>query len=142
MARYCEVCYHPERQQIENDLIDSGPGNSFKDLSSRYKVKPATLLNHKENHMATIADRAVTILNKQCEEKGINRVLSSVEVLDLIIAKAPEILDTVGMRDILSALKLKHEILGDIKEEKKVKLEWIENIIPEDEVKEECITKN
>jgi hypothetical protein len=135
MPRHCDICYHPERQQIENDMLDGGPGNSFKELSARFKVKPSTLLNHKENHMATIADEAVRILNEKCKEEGVNRVLNSVEVLDLIIAKAPEILDTVSMRDILQALKLKHEILGDIKEEKKVKLEWINEIRPEDEVK-------
>ena len=137
MAKYCDLCYHPERQQIENDLLDGGPGNSFKELSARYKLKPATLLYHKENHMATITDEAVRILNEQCKEKGINRVLTSVEVLDMIIARAPDLLDSVTIRDITQALKLKHEILGDIKEEKKVKLEWIKDIAPEDEVKPE-----
>ncbi len=137
MAKYCNICYHPDRKQIEEDLIDGGPGNSFKELSARFKVKPAILLYHKENHMATIVDEAVRILDEQCKEKGINRVLTSVEVLDLIIARAPALIDSVTIKDVTQALKLKHEILGDIKEEKKVKVEWINEISPEDEVKKE-----
>lgn len=78
--------------------------------------------------MVSITDEAIRILDEESQKKGVNRVLNSVEVLDLIISKAPALMDSVTMQDILRALKLKHEILGDIKDEKKVKLEWLNDV--------------
>jgi hypothetical protein len=75
--------------------------------------------------MPSITDEAIRILDEKSQVTGVNRVLNSVEVLDLIISKAPNLMDSITMQDILRALKLKHEILGDIKEEKKIKLEWL-----------------
>jgi len=78
--------------------------------------------------MPSITDEAIRILDEQSQKNGVNRVLNSVEVLDLIISKAPGLIESVTMQDILRALKLKHEILGDIKEEKKIKLEWLQDV--------------
>jgi hypothetical protein len=125
MARTCTICFHPRRIEIEGALIDGGPGNSYKEISKRTDVKAAALLYHKENHMPSITDEAIRILDEKSQVTGVNRVLNSVEVLDLIISKAPNLMDSITMQDILRALKLKHEILGDIKEEKKIKLEWL-----------------
>jgi len=128
MTRTCEICFHPLRKDIENAILDGGPGNSYKAISTRTGVKPSQLLYHKENHMPSITEEAIRILDEQSQKNGVNRVLNSVEVLDLIISKAPGLMESVTMQDILRALKLKHEILGDIKEEKKVKLEWLQDV--------------
>ena len=128
MTRTCEVCYHPRRVEVEGAIIDGGPGNSYKEISKRTGIKANQLLYHKENHMVSITDEAIRILDEKSQKLGVNRVLNSVEVLDLIISKAPNLMDSVTMQDILRALKLKHEILGDIKDEKKVKLEWLNDV--------------
>jgi len=128
MARHCEVCYHTQRKDIENDIIDGGLANSISEIAKRYKLKPYSVKNHKDNHMVTIVDEAKRILDEQCKEHGVNRILNSVEVLDLIISKAPHLLENTSMRDVLQALKLKHEILGDVKEEKKIKVEWLDEV--------------
>jgi hypothetical protein len=128
MTRTCTVCFHPSRIDVENAIIDGGPGNSFTQITKRTGIKAAQLLYHKENHMPSITDEAIRILDEQSKVNGVNRVLNSVEVLDLIISKAPNLMDSVTMQDILRALKLKHEILGDIKEEKKIKLEWLQDV--------------
>ncbi len=128
MARTCEVCFHPNRVEIESDILDGGPGNSYKEISKRFGLKSTQLLYHKENHMVSITDEAIRILDKKSQETGVNRVLNSVEVLDLIIAQAPKLIESATLRDVTQAVKLKHEILGDIKEEKKVKLEWLNDV--------------
>lgn len=124
----CSICYHPKRVAIENDISDGGPANTAKELQKRYKITPSSILKHKQDHMVSITEEALKILDKKSHESGVNRVLNSVEVLDLIIAKAPTLIDNITIQDVLRALKLKHEILGDIKEEKKVKLEWLNEV--------------
>jgi hypothetical protein len=128
MATKCPICYHPKRIDIENAISDGGPANTVKELVKRYKITASSILKHKQDHMASITDEAIRILDAKSQESGVNRVLNSVEVLDLIISKAPTLMDSVTMQDVLRALKLKHEVLGDIKEEKKIKLEWLNEV--------------
>lgn len=133
----CPICNHPDRKFIEADLFDGGPGNSFQELCNRYRVTSAKLLIHKEQHMVDCSQKLVTLVNEEYEKKmqktGIAKALTSLEVLDLIIAKAPELLDRTSMNDILRALKLKAELLGDITTKQEVKLDWLKDI--PDEVK-------
>ena len=134
----CDICDHINRKEIEAALYDSGPGNSIKELSKRYTVKAAKLLAHKENHMVDCSNELVQMVteeyNKKMKETGVTKALTSIEVLDLVIAKAPELLKNATMNDVLRAIKLKSELTGTITQKQEIKLEWLTNI-PEDEKK-------
>lgn len=124
MPRSCAVCNHKKRVEIEDDIYKGMI--LIPEMAKKYKVLPSQINYHKKNHMSTIVDEAKIVLDQKSKDLGINRVLKDIEVLDLIISKAPEILDKVTPTDIVRAMKLKAELLGDIKqEEKTVQLEWI-----------------
>jgi len=128
----CPICEHPDRKFIESDLFDGGPGNSFDDLCKRYRVTSAKLLIHKEQHMVDCSQELVKLVTEEYDKKmqktGVQKALTSLEVLDLVIARAPGLLDKVTMNDILRALKLKAEMLGTITNKTEVKLDWLKDI--------------
>ena len=66
--------------------------------------------------------------DKKLMEKGVQKALTSLEVLDLIIAKAPGLLDRATLNDVLRAVKLKAELLGDITQKNEIKLDWLKDI--------------
>lgn len=125
------MCESKFREKIESDLWDGGSDNTYTLISKRYKLSKSQLERHKRDHMTDTVNEARKIIDQKCKEQGINRVLNDVEVLDLIIKQAPNILDKVSPQDVTRAIKLKAEILGDIKEESKVTVEWLENYVPE-----------
>lgn len=128
---YCKVCESKFRQQIENDLWEGGSENTYKSVAERYKLTKTQVERHKRDHMTDTVNEARKIIEQKCKEQGINRVLTDIEVLDLIIKQAPNILDKVSPQDVTRAIKLKAEILGDIKEESKVTVEWLNEYQPE-----------
>lgn len=124
MSRSCAICIHKRRVEIEDDIYKGIV--TVPDMSKKYKVLPSQINYHKKNHMSTIVDEAKIVLDQKSKDSGVNRILKDIETLDLIISRAPEILDKVTPTDIVRAMKLKAELLGDIKqEEKKVEIEWI-----------------
>jgi len=132
MAKPCPICNHPDKEYIESELYDGGPGNSFQDICNRYRLTSAKLLIHKEQHMAECAEKLVKLVSeeydKKMKEKGVEKALTSIEVLDLIIAKAPELLEKASVKDVLTAVKLKAELLGDITQKQEIKLDWLKDI--------------
>jgi hypothetical protein len=48
MARPCSVCKHPQRQDIDQAIINS---ESVEILSKRYSVTVSSLYRHKDNHL-------------------------------------------------------------------------------------------
>jgi len=132
MVKPCPICNHPDKKFIEADLFDGGAGNSFDELCKRYRVTSAKLLIHKEQHMVDCSQELVKLVteeyDKKLMEKGVQKALTSLEVLDLIIAKAPGLLDRATLNDVLRAVKLKAELLGDITQKNEIKLDWLKDI--------------
>ncbi len=124
MPRSCFICSHKKRLEIEEEIHRGTL--TIPEIAKKYKVLSSQINHHKSKHMSTIVDEAKLTLDQKSKDSGINRILKDIETLDLIISRAPEILDKVTPTDIIRAMKLKAELLGDIKQEdKKVEIEWI-----------------
>lgn len=136
----CDVCNHPDRKEIEACLLDGGPGNSFKDLYTRFNTRAAHLLKHKEKHMIKAAKELVKMCNEEYDKKmkqsGIKKKLVSIEVLDAFIEKYKDVLEYVTAKDVLSAIKMKEELLGHVTQKQEIKLEWLKDIPEEEESKD------
>ncbi len=135
----CEVCNHPDKKEINACLLDGGTGNSIKELQSKFGVKTAHLLKHKEQHMIESARELVKMCNeeydKMMKKKGVEKKLLSIEVLDAFIEKYKDVLGEVTAKDVLAAIKLKEDLLGNITQKSEVKLTWLD-AIPDPEKEE------
>lgn len=49
MARPCEACRHPEREQIDAAIVASTP---FRTIGQRYEISHVSLIRHRDSHMA------------------------------------------------------------------------------------------
>ena len=136
----CDICNHPERKEIEACLIDGGLGNGIKELRDRFNVKTAHLLKHKEKHMFETAQELVKMCNQEYDKKmkelGVEKKLISIEVLDAFIEKYKDVLNDVSAKDVLAAIKLKEELLGNVTQKQAVTLEWLKDI-PVEETNEQ-----
>lgn len=125
----CLICESQFRDKIEEDIMKPGPNNTMKKIADRYKVPYNHVVNHKKSHMPDTIDEARKIIEERCRDKGINRVITDIEILDMIIGKAPEILDNVTLQDVIRAIKLKAELLGDLKQnDSAAMVEWVEHV--------------
>lgn len=136
----CQICSHDDRKDIEGALFDGGPGNSLREISKKYSIVAGKLLYHKENHMVDCAKELVKMVSdeydRQLKKTGVQKAMTSVEVLDLVIARAPDLIRSATMNDVLRAIKLKAELLGTITQKQTVELSWL-NDIPDKEEKKE-----
>ena len=128
----CDVCSHMDRKEIEASIFDGGPGNGIKDLANRFRVRSTHLLRHKEQHMVECSKEIVDMCNKAYDDKlkqtGVEKKLLSIEVLDAFIAKYINVLDEVTARDVLAAIKLKEDLLGNVTQKQEIKLSWLDTI--------------
>lgn len=141
----CQVCNHPDRREIEASLFDGGAGNSLKQIADRCLIRSGRLLYHKENHMVDCAKQLVEMVNKEYEKKmmetGVQKAMSSIEILDLVIARGPELLKGATLNDVLRAVKLKADLTGSITQKQVVELSWL-NEIPDKEKKKDAPQTN
>jgi len=139
----CEVCDHPNRKEIEICLRDGGAGNNIKEIRTRFNIeKTPHILRHKENHMFETTKEIVKMCNDEYEKimknKGIEKKLLSIDVLDAFIEKYKDVLSDVTAKDVLAAIKLKEELLGNVIQKNEVKLTWLDTIPdPEKEEKDD-----
>jgi polysaccharide pyruvyl transferase WcaK-like protein len=127
MVKGCDICIHKKRIEIEEHLHKGTM--DVPTIAKSYKVLVSQINYHKKKHMSTMVDEAKIILDEKSRDTGVNRILKDIEKLDLIISRAAEVLDKVTPTDIVRAMKLKAELLGDInQEEKKVEIEWINEV--------------
>lgn len=56
MARPCTICTHPEREQIDQALLE---GVSFRNIAKRTGTSTAALSRHKKDHVPTQIAKAV-----------------------------------------------------------------------------------
>ncbi len=143
MTKYCVVCNHPDRKEVDSCLLDGGAGNSIKDIQERFNIKTTHLLKHKEQHMIESAKELVKMCNeeydKMLKKKGVEKKLLSIEVLDAFIEKYKDVLGEVTAKDVLAAIKLKEELLGNVTQKREIQLTWLDAIpeLEKEEIKDE-----
>ncbi len=128
----CDVCNSENRKEIEACLLDGGANNQMKDLYRRFNVRTAHLLKHKEGHMIEAAQEIVKMCNaeydKKMKETGVAKKLLSIDVLDAFIERYKDVLGEVTARDVLAAIKMKEDLLGNVVQKQTVTLKWLEDI--------------
>lgn len=129
MSRRCTVCSHPERESIDNLLIQ---GISIRDIAGRSNLTKSSVERHRIHLNAKLA-RA-----KEAREVAhADNLLDQVKVLQLralnILSKAEEAEDwraaTSAIREARSCLELLGKLAGELKDGQTVNIvispEWI-----------------
>lgn len=126
MPERCRVCTHPKRDEI-NALIIEGK-ISLREISRRYEdISYSGLRWHKKHHLNEI------IAQVQTERKEITKgqVTSTIDALDAIVNKLPEVLETATLNSIIRALELRAKLTGEEKQPPRIIIEWGIAVEPE-----------
>ncbi len=104
MPRTCTICEHPQRQEIDNQLIN---GNSFRDIAGRFSLSRSSLSRHKK-HLSS----GLTKAKKAAEISQADDLLAQVRDLQ---TRALNILDAAeGSGDLRTALGAIREARGNL----------------------------
>lgn len=109
----CKCCDHPQATEIDRALLERVP---YRDISKRFGVSIMTISRHANLHLKPALEEAKKIFTEQKQVAYQNRVktaLDTLHVLDTIIQTLPEKLPNATVRDILAALKVRSELLGE-----------------------------
>jgi len=112
---------------IEKLIHIGGPENTTAKIAAKFKIPLKDLKIHRAKHIQDVVCEAKVILDEKAKKAGINRVVSDVEALDNIISQLPNIMEDVTVQDVIRAIKLKSELLGDVKKEETLSISWLED---------------
>jgi len=130
MSRKCKVCGHPDRDNIDINLV---AGISFRDLSRRFKIDKSALHRHKKNHIPTT-------LVKAEKTKELSRANNLIEKIEELRVKAERILRKAeangdyrtalsGIRELTRIIEILARMQGEIQNQNiniVLNTEWIE----------------
>ncbi len=118
MARRCTVCRHPEREAIDQALLNNGP---LRTIADQFKVSKTTLIRHKKDHIPEllakgreaqkeVAAMALAQAADELEEKEVNSADSLfIQLKEWINRTEAIFLAVEKKRDYKTALKAVRE---------------------------------
>jgi hypothetical protein len=106
VARRCEVCVHPEKDEIDRQLL---LGGSIAEISRKFLVSQDSLDRHKKNHLADT-------LRPSYSTQEIAKADNILEEMEDLHARTKRTLDQAeGKNDLNLALKAIREVRENIK---------------------------
>lgn len=123
MPRTCTICAHPERQAIDEALVD---GASMRELAAKYRVSPDAIARHNAAHLPAKLARAA----QAKEVAAADSLLVQVQTLQRrtlgILGKAERAADlraAVGaIREARGNLELLAKLTGELDERPQVNI--------------------
>lgn len=130
MARHCTICEHPERVEIDSQIIE---GKSFRNITEHFSISLGALHRHKSDHI----DENLAKAKEAQEVTQADNLLDQVRDLQKkalsILSKAEAEKDyraaTGAIREARGCLELLARLLGGLKEGQTVNIliapEWL-----------------
>ncbi len=117
MPRRCTICDHPDREEIDNELVEGKP---YRSIAKRFNVSAPATLRHKRSHLP-----AKLILAKKAKEAAsADRILANVCKLksrtERIFRKAEKAEDhriaLSAIRELRNTIELLAKLAGELKD--------------------------
>jgi hypothetical protein len=107
MPRQCSICIHKDREKINYDLL--AREKTYGQIAAEYGLSTFSIRRHVANHLKPIIQK----VDSERRQKDEALVLNTLDALDTIISKIPELKDQTNLNHALRALELKARIKGE-----------------------------
>lgn len=131
MPRKCTVCNHPEKDAVNQALIN---GVSFRNISKQYSVSVAAINRHNENHLPVTLTLAQEAKEAACADDLLSQVKDLQKKALTILSKAELSGDlrtaVSAIREARGNLELLAKLVGQLQQEGTVNIliapEWLQ----------------
>lgn len=119
MPQICKICNHPQREEINADIIEGRM--SMRAIANKYPdISYSGVRWHKEHHLKDVIKKIKDKRDAVTE----GQVLSTLDALDKVIEQLPQVLETASLNTVLRALELRAKIRGEEAQPPRIIIEW------------------
>lgn len=118
MGRHCTICVHRHRSDINLELMKREM--TYTEIAARFGISIYAIKRHVQNHLKPIIQK----VDNERREDDEALVIKTMDVLNKIISKLPEVIDTANVNQILRAVEMRARILGEDAPESKIVFVW------------------
>jgi len=134
MGRRCSICHDPQHEAINYDLLQRQ--KTYAAVAAEYNVSEDAIKRHVKNHLK----EKLKVLDEAREARDDAVVLKALDVLEMIIQKGPELMDTATINQVLRAIELHQRYTGDDTGPGEIRIVWGMGLDDEDNVDERIVS--
>jgi hypothetical protein len=125
MPRTCTICTHPERAEIESQIVAGVP---YRNIAKQYGNSPAALVRHVSEHISQEI-QASQVAKEEAQALDVVKQLREVNAVTLAIMKEARADKKNGMAlfaidRVQKQLELQAKLLGDINDRPQINI-WL-----------------